>query len=99
MAHVHTWIPFTYEFGKFVRTENTAGPSSPEEKTFQVFYDWEPCPMADAEGMVVKRIVCPDCGKGIDMQPPEGRVEEHTSGMGPELEAILSRPREPKGKK
>jgi hypothetical protein len=73
MDHVHVWVPFMFEFGRFEQNK------------------WQSCSMSESEGMVVVKLVCPDCGESKAMKPPEDLVEPPSSReFSPETLALLS---------
>lgn len=77
MTHIHTWIAYKHEFGRYVETNSTAGQTLPGETTFEVQHEWQGCPMADAEGMVISVLFCPDCKETMELDPPEAFVTVH----------------------
>ncbi len=77
MDHVHNWVAYKHEFGRYVETDSTAGQTPPGEATYEVTHEWEGCAMADAEGMIITVLFCPDCKETMDLDPPDAFVTTH----------------------
>jgi hypothetical protein len=75
--HVHYWVAYKQEFGRYVETESTAGHTPPGITTFDVTHEWEQCAMTDAEGMYISVLFCPECKETMDLDPPEPFVTTH----------------------
>jgi hypothetical protein len=82
MTHVHTWIAYKHDFGRYVETNSTEGQTPPGVAEFEVTHEWEICPMADAEAMTISVLFCPDCKETMELDPPEPFVTTHPYNAG-----------------
>jgi hypothetical protein len=82
MTHVHTWIAYKHDFGRYVETNSTEGQTPAGAAEFEVTHEWEICSMADAEGMTISVLFCPDCKETMELDPPEPFVTTHPYNAG-----------------
>ena len=75
--HIHSWIAYKQEFGRYVDTGSTAGNTPPGQNFFEVTHEWEYCNMTEAESMFISVLFCPECKETMDLDPPEPYVTTH----------------------